>query len=75
MFKCMCQNLLYQKQVVFLQKGGSLEALILLGISPGTACYSVPTEEEQAARHAAERCMRFLLQMLQSGFFFCMSRS
>lgn len=30
-----------QKQVIFLQKGERLEALILLGIPPGTACYPV----------------------------------
>lgn len=63
------QNSLYQKQVMFSQKGERLEVVILLGISSGTVCCPVSTEEERAARHAAERCIQFLLQMLQSGIF------
>lgn len=43
------------------------EALILLDISVGTACYLV-SAEGKAARHAAERCMQFFFTCSKVGF-------
>lgn len=64
----------YQKQVMLLQKGERLKALILLGISPLSACYPVSTEEERAVRCAAEKCS-FSFRCSGVGFlFFCVSR-
>lgn len=57
-----------------LQKGERLKALILLGISPGSACCPVSTEEEIAARHAAERCIVFASDAPKWDFFFVLCK-
>lgn len=70
------ENNIEQKQVVFLQTVERLEAPSLLGISPRTTCYPVSARGRAAGR-AAERCTRFLLEMLCSGISFlcCVSSS
>lgn len=53
---------------MFSQECERLEALILLGISAGTACYLV-SAEGKAARHTAERCIQFFFTCSKAGFF------
>lgn len=53
---------------MFSQKCERLEALILLGISVGTACYLV-SAERKALRHTAEGCTQFFFTCSKVGFF------